>query len=170
MNGELERSGKEWKVRFSRPLAHDTEKVWLAVSGLGHLAMWFPQRVIGEWSVGSPLLFADPEGDGPAFDGEVLAYEPPRALEFRWGIDIIRIELTPTDGGCTLILTDTIDEVGTAARTAAGWHVCLDRLELHLDEAAPPWTTMDRWREVHPGYVDRFGPEAARFGPPEGWA
>jgi hypothetical protein len=27
---------------------------------------------------------------------------------------------------------------------------------------------MDVWHEVHPHYVERFGPEAATIGPPEG--
>ncbi len=27
---------------------------------------------------------------------------------------------------------------------------------------------VERWREVHPRYVERFGPEASTNGPPEG--
>lgn len=26
-----------------------------------------------------------------------------------------------------------------------------------------------RWAEVHPGYVERLGPEASTIGPPAGW-
>ena len=28
---------------------------------------------------------------------------------------------------------------------------------------------MDTWREVHPVYIEQFGPEAATIGPPEGF-
>ena len=31
---------------------------------------------------------------------------------------------------------------------------------------APDWAPEGRWAEVHPGYVERFGPEAATIGPP----
>ena len=79
----------------------------------------------------------------------------------------IRLEIVPGDGGCTLTLTDTFDELGKAARDAAGWHECLDRLHDHLDGTSPrPWG--ERWKEVHPGYVDRLGREASAVGPPEG--
>ena len=65
-------------------------------------------------------------------------------------------------------LTDSFDDVGKAARDAAGWHECLDRLGYELDGATPPpWGK--RWQVVHPLYVDRLGPEAATIGPPPGW-
>ena len=97
----------------------------------------------------------------------MLACEPPSLLEFRWGSDVIRFEITPDPGGCTFVLTDTFGELGKAARDAAGWHVCLDLLACHLDGAAAPWPMGERWSEVHPGYVAKFGPEAATLGPPE---
>ncbi|MGH3223319.1 MAG: hypothetical protein ACRDPY_32295, partial [Streptosporangiaceae bacterium] len=63
-----------------------------------------------------------------------------------------------------LIFTDTLAEGGKAARDGAGWHVCLDALRAWIDGAEPP--AADRWQQVHPGYVERFGPEAATVGPP----
>ena len=62
-----------------------------------------------------------------------------------------------------LTLINRFDEIGKAARDAAGWHACLDALEAWLDGVPAPG---DRWSEVHPGYVERFGPEAATLGPP----
>jgi hypothetical protein len=61
-------------------------------------------------------------------------------------------------------LINRFDEIGKAARDAAGWHACLDALEAHLD--GEPLDSMERWQAVHPGYVERFGPEAATLGPP----
>ena len=40
-----------------------------------------------------PLKFEAPSGEHPAFDGEVLACDPPTLLEFRWGNDVIRFEI-----------------------------------------------------------------------------
>ena len=67
-----------------------------------------------------------------------------------------------------LTLIDTIDERGKASRDAAGWHVCLDRLEAAIDNAPAP--DMDTWKSVNREYVEKFGPEASTIGPPEGWS
>jgi hypothetical protein len=63
---------------------------------------------------------------------------------------------------------DTFDELGKAARDAAGWHVCLEQLAHHLDGSTPPWDSGDRWAEVHERYAAAFGPEATTIGPPPG--
>jgi uncharacterized protein YndB with AHSA1/START domain len=169
MNGELERCGDRWQLRFTRELAHPAEKVWRAVTEPAHLDAWFPQRIVGEWRAGAPLKFESPDGEFAAFDGEVLACEPPSLLEFRWGPDVIRFEIVPNTEpatGCTFRLFDVFGELGKAARDAAGWHTCIDFLEHHLNGTASPWTSGERWSEVHPGYVERFGPAAATLGPP----
>jgi hypothetical protein len=89
-------------------------------------------------------------------------------LEFSWGDgDTLRFELREDNGATELTLVDTFDELGKAARDAAGWHACLDALEADLAEDAAPVDTMERWRDVHGSYIERFGPEAATIGPPE---
>ena len=164
MDGTLEQAGERWRLRFSRQLPHSPQKVWRAITEPEHLEAWFPGRIVGEWVTGSKLEF---HGEYPTFEGEVLAVESGSLLEFRWGPDTIRLEIVPGDGGCTLTLTDTFDELGKAARDAAGWHECLDRLHDHLEGTSPrPWG--ERWKEVHHGYVDRLGPAASAIGPPEG--
>jgi uncharacterized protein YndB with AHSA1/START domain len=166
--GRLEQANGRWRLRFTRPLAHPPEKVWRAITEPEHLRAWFPQRVTGDWVTGATLTFSDAEGRGPDFDGQVLAVEPPRLLEFRWGTDVLRLEVAPADGGSTLTLLDTIGELGKAARDSAGWHVCLDNLGAHLD-GQPPAPAGERWLAVHAGYVESFGPEAAAVGPPPGY-
>jgi uncharacterized protein YndB with AHSA1/START domain len=37
MNGDLERAGHLWRLRFRRELGHPPEKVWRAVTEPGHL-------------------------------------------------------------------------------------------------------------------------------------
>ena len=96
-----------------------------------------------------------------------MAFEPPHLLEFRWGTDTIRLEVAPDARGSILTLLDTIDELGKAARDAAGWHECLDNLQANLDGTQPTWKPGERWQAVHPSYVEHFGPEAATIGPPE---
>ena len=164
-NGTLEQTESGPRLRFERRLAHPPEKVWRAITEPEHLSAWFPDTiVVEEWAVGAPLRFEHPDFQ---FDGEVLAYEPPTLLEFRWGTDTIRLEVEAEGDGTKLTLLDTIDELGKAARDAAGWHACLDQLEAHLAGERGPESS-ERWRQVHPGYVEAFGPEAATIGPPDG--
>jgi hypothetical protein len=97
----------------------------------------------------------------------VLTCDPPRRLEFTWGTDTLRFDLRADGAGTVLTLVDRIDAVGKAARDAAGWHACLDALEAHLSGEQPALTSGQRWEQVHPVYVERFGPEAATIGPPQ---
>ena len=154
--------GGRWQLRFTRTLPHPQEKVWRAITEPEHLQAWFPDRLVGEWRIGAPLKFLSEYGD---HDGEVIAYEPPRLVEFRWGPDVIRLEVAADAQGSRLTLIDTIDELGKAARDAAGWDECLLRLEHHLAGTAAP-APGERWKQVHPEYIERFGPEASTIGPP----
>jgi uncharacterized protein YndB with AHSA1/START domain len=163
MNGDLIQTAAGWQLRFERRLAHPPEKVWRAITEPEHLKAWFPQEIAGDWEVGSVLDFKSRYGD---FQGEVLAFEPPRLVEFRWGADTIRMEVSADGEGSLLTLTDTIDELGKAARDSAGWHTCLDHLEHELDGTSADFDDSDRWAELNAGYVAKYGPEAATIGPP----
>jgi uncharacterized protein YndB with AHSA1/START domain len=164
MHGHLERlDGGRWQLRFERTLPHPPEKVWRALTEPEHLEHWFPTTIEGERAAGAPLRFSFRNDEAPAFEGEMLRYEPPSVLELRWGEDVLRLELRPEGDGTVLTLLDTLDDRGKGARDAAGWHVCLDNLAAHLrgEEA------QTAWQDVHADYVERFGPEAARIGPPQ---
>jgi uncharacterized protein YndB with AHSA1/START domain len=163
--GTLSRRGDRWTLTFTRRLAHPCEKVWRAVTEAEHLAVWYPQEIVGERKAGAPLRFVSSAGDG--FDGQMLVFDPPSVMEFAWGPDLLRIELEADGAGTLLTLTDTFDDVGKAARDAAGWHECLDLLARDLDGATPP-ARGQIWRRVHPAYVTALGPEAATIGPPLG--
>ena len=164
--GTLEQLGDRWTVAFTRRFPHPPAKVWRAITEPEHMSAWFPDQMIGERKAGAPLRFVNQLGDG--FDGEMLVFEPPSLMELAWGTDHLRVELRPDGDGTLFTLTDTFGELGKAARDAAGWHECVVRLIGHLDGSTPP-PSGQVWRDVHPLYVERFGPEAATIGPPEGW-
>lgn len=166
--GTLERRGELAVLTFTRRLPHRPERVWRALTEDDQLARWFPTTIEGPRAAGAPLRFGQRDGAGPPFDGELVAFDPPRLLELRWGEDLLRFELAPDGDGTLLTLTDAFGEPGRAARDGAGWHVCLDALAGLLD-AQPPADSGERWRAVHPGYVERFGPAASTIGPPPGW-
>jgi len=171
MYGELEQlDDGRWRLRFTRTLRHAQEKVWRAVTEPEHLAHWFPTTIEGERAPGAPLRFSFSEGEAEPFNGEMTAFEPPRLMELRWGPDLVRIELRPVPEGTELTLLDTLEERGKAARDGAGWHTCLDALEASLGGDDDARAAMRDWADVHAQYVERFGPEAATIGPPEGVA
>ena len=119
MLGTLEQASTGWRLRFTRELAHPADRVWRAVTEAEHLRAWFPMRIHGDWVVGSPLTFSDPDGRGLEFTGKVLVYQPPSVLEFSWGPDVLRLEIEPRGAGCTLTLLDTFDEHGLMRRREA---------------------------------------------------
>jgi uncharacterized protein YndB with AHSA1/START domain len=133
--GALSRQDGRWTLRFTRRLAHPREKVWRAVTEPEHLAIWYPQQIVGERRAGAPLRFVSSGGEG--FDGRMLVFDPPSVLEFTWGADLLRIELAADGTDTLLTLTDTFDDLGKAARDAAGWHECLGRLASDLDGTPP---------------------------------
>jgi uncharacterized protein YndB with AHSA1/START domain len=167
--GTLSKAGDRMAMRFRRRLGHSPTKVWQALTEAQHLEGWFPTTIDGDMVPGATLSFAFREVDIPPMDGELLAIDPPRLLEFRWGPDTLRFELEADGDGCVLILTDTYAEVGKGARDAAGWHICLQNLAAVVDGHEAPPEGADYWRSVNARYQELFGPEASTLGPPQEW-
>ena len=132
--GTLLRAGNRPVLRFERHLPEPVDTVWRIVTDPAEMRAWFPTRIeIGEWRVGAELThYFDQNGIEP-LPGRVLEYDPPRRVVFTWGTDTIGFELASApDGGTTFVLTEELS-ANHAARNAAGWEVCLDRLE-HREE------------------------------------
>jgi uncharacterized protein YndB with AHSA1/START domain len=167
--GHLERRHGQVAVTFTRHIPHPPAVVWQALTEPEHLAAWFPTTIEGERAAGARLHFGFRDGEAPPFDGEMVQYEPESSMTMRWGDDVLRFELRALDTGSVLTLRATFDEMGKGARDGAGWHTCLDLLGYAVGDRRAPWSSAERWRQVHPIYVDRFGPEAATIGPPPEW-
>jgi uncharacterized protein YndB with AHSA1/START domain len=153
-------------VRFERRLAHPIDAVWQAVTDPAELAHWFPATVTVDLRPGGAMSFDF--GGGVTLDGEVTELDPPRLFAFSWGAEDLRFELEPDDGGagCRLRFTHVLEERDTAARDAAGWHVCLEALALRLaGQPAParpstPAPTSE-WRAHYEEYIRRGFPAGA---------
>jgi uncharacterized protein YndB with AHSA1/START domain len=154
----LLRTGHRPVLRFERHLPRSVDDVWRACTTPEGLRAWFPTRIeIDEWKVGATLTH---HFEGQAIDplpGEVLECDPPRRLSFTWGTDTIGFTLSPAgDGGTTFVLTEELG-ANIAARNAAGWEVCLDRLVDGGDGGD--------WQPRFERYVSEFEPV---LGPQEG--
>ncbi|HEV7826947.1 MAG TPA: SRPBCC family protein [Mycobacteriales bacterium] len=166
MLGRLDEHEGRWRLRFSRRLPAPPERVWRSLTEPAELRGWFPAEIEGERAAGAPLRFVFPDDEGPALRGEMTVYDPPAVLGFRWQDDQLRFELTADGDGTALEFVNTFTELGTGARTAAGWHACLDLLEHELADSEPPWKPAAHWEELHARYVEALGPEASAIGPP----
>lgn len=153
------------QLTFTRFLRHSPEKVWRALTEPEHLAAWFPARIDGERRTGAPLRFVFEHGEGPPSNGVLEVFDPPRLLLMTWGAESLRFELEPVDGGTVLTFVNGFDELGKAARDAAGWHQCLERLTADLRGEVPTGDPVARWRTLNARYVEAFGAEAATIGP-----
>ncbi len=171
--GTFDQRGSRVTLRYVRRLHHPRAAVWLALTEPDQLAGWFPTTIEGAFEAGASLRFGFREDEGEPFDGRMLACEPPGLLEFDWADEHLRFELDGDgdgDGdGCTLRFTASFDQVGKAARDGAGWHCALDLLDSATAGRPAPASAPDRWRQIHPEYVRRYGPEASVLGPPEEW-
>jgi uncharacterized protein YndB with AHSA1/START domain len=163
MNGTLLTDGARPAVRLERDLADPPPVVWRALTDRDELRAWFPCDVVvadGRWVPGAAITFLFEEHD-MTLTGEVLEVDEPRVLAFTWGDDALRFELSPRRDGTRLVLVDELP-ASAAARNAAGWEVCLDRLAGR--------DTDDEWQPRFEAYAAEFTPRiGAQEGPPAEW-
>jgi hypothetical protein len=94
--------------------------------------------------------------------GEVLEVDEPHRLVYTWGEETLRFELSSLGGGTRLVLINELDP-GGAARNAAGWDTCLDRLT-GIEPSSEDW--QPRFRAYAAQFEPVIGPQA---GPPSGY-
>ncbi len=154
-------TGSKPVLRFERFLPRPVDAVWRAVTDPVELRAWFPTRIeIDRWEAGATLTHHfDDQPFGP-LPGTVLECRPPSRLVFTWGEDTIGFELSAVEGGTRFVLTEELS-AGAAARNAAGWEVCLERL---VDgSAGADWAP--RFERYRTSFEPLLG---AQEGPPAG--
>jgi uncharacterized protein YndB with AHSA1/START domain len=163
----LDTTGPRPAVLLERYLPDPPTVVWQAITDRDRLRDWFPCDVIvdgGRWEVGASITFPfPPEVIDMTLTGTVLAVDEPKLLSCTWGEDeILRFELSPEGAGTRLVLTDQL-RADWAARNAAGWAGCLDRLAgLPVDP--------DAWPRRFAAYPAAFEPAIGpQEGPPAGY-
>jgi uncharacterized protein YndB with AHSA1/START domain len=156
-------AGEQWTLIFVRDLPHPPAKVWAALTDPARLDQWAPFAASRDLSrTGETTL--------TMIDGEVrvdlpvtvLRAEAPALLEYTWGDDLLRWELTPADGGTRLTLRHTLAERDMTPKVAAGWHLCVAVLARLL--AGDPVGVIrgqeakaHGWDELCAGYAEKLG-------------
>lgn len=115
--------------------------MWRAITESEQLSRWFPADLRGERRASAPIQIVSWSARFDPVAGLFTRYDPHRVLEYTWGHETLRWELTPDSGGCTLVFTNVLDAQAVAlgpADIAAAWRACLDMLENVLDDATAP--------------------------------
>jgi uncharacterized protein YndB with AHSA1/START domain len=148
-------------VRLERHLPDPPDVVWQALTQPEQLRAWFPCEVTlrgGRWAIGAAITFEFPAHMRLTYTGKVLEVDEPTSLAFTWGPSTLRFQLSPEGDGTRLVLIDELPQ-DAAARNAAGWERCLDRL-------AGIEPTRDGWQPLFEQYAAAFtpalGPQEAR--------
>ncbi|HET6295941.1 MAG TPA: SRPBCC family protein [Kribbella sp.] len=159
MNETLTVADGRTQLRMERALAHPAEKVWRALTEPSELSRWFPAAVELDLRLDGPISFTFPDGEDdfvedPDNTGVIRAFDPPRLLEYTWGVEVLRWELEPTADGCLLTLTATFDDRPGSASFTSGWTICFDALDRVLGGSAVPEKD---YAELHEYYVKAYG-------------
>lgn len=161
--GTLVEDGEHATLTFRRVYRHAPEHVWDAIATPEGLQGWLMcTHALIEGRVGGRIeLVSGPPGYRST--GTVLAWDPPRVLEYEWNVEpvpemprgeraIFRYELTPEGDSTHLLVTYRRITKQTARGFLPGLHAFLDRLEAQLnDRTLPDWTRrIDELRADYP--------------------
>jgi uncharacterized protein YndB with AHSA1/START domain len=153
--------GDAWTLVFIRDLRHPPKAVWAALTDPADLDRWAPfaaSRDLGSTGAATlTMVDGDRRDDLPA---EVRRAEAPVLLEYTWGDDLLRWELEPHGDGTRLTLRHTVPEPDVA-QFAAGWHICLHRMECLLDTGEGRAVRGEEarehgWAELRDAYAEKL--------------
>lgn len=158
--GTVEQRDGRVTCRYERHFRHPIDVVWKAVTDPDELERWGGARPEIDLRPGGRYV-THHQGGSLRVEDRITRVEPPRLLEHTYFSHInptalVTWELSPTEEGCRLVLTHSLDmdDLRAAAatmfpgddittivsRNAAGWHRLLDLLTGTLDGHGIPWS------------------------------
>jgi len=151
-----------WTLVFVRDLRHPPAKVWNALTDPALLDQWAPFAAARNLAATGDTVLTMVDGDERTpVPATVQRAEEPALLEYNWGEDLLRWELTALDDGTRLTLRHTFAKRETAPEYAAGWNICVGRLTLLLD-GEPAGVVRGREALAH-GWADWRAAYEAKF-------
>lgn len=157
-------AGDAWTLIFVRALPHPPERVWAALTEPERLDQWAPFAAARDLSATGETTLTMIDGpDRTDLPVTVLRADPPTLLEYTFGDDLLRWELTAADGGTRLTLRHTFAKRDEAPMYAAGWHLCVAVLGRLLD-GEPVGVIRGRdalahgWEDLRATYAEKLTP------------
>lgn len=154
--GRMGSEGEGRKVRFERRFACSPEELWDALTDPARLSRWLGCEAEIDGRVGGGVRFGWSGEQSGEMVGEVLAWEPPRLLEYTWlegaSSSRVRFSLGAEASETVLVLEHRLLPEGTVAGLSAGWHAHLDGLAAL--SAGEPFDWDVRFGELIPQYQE----------------
>jgi len=170
---EVRKEGDTWTLVLVRELRHPATKVWQALTDPAQLREWAPFDADRNLAATGPVKLSTVRAPSPhVSETSVKRAEAPRLLEYSWGGNDIRWELSPLANGTRLTLWTNIDR-RFVSMGAAGWHICFDVLDRFLAGhpigriVAGEAMKFEGWQRLNAEYAKQFGIEGPSW-PPRG--
>ncbi len=98
----------QFAIRFVRQVAQSPDYVWPFITTPDGLISWlFPAPIDLSGPAGTEVTFVFPDDRAPTQSGQIIASTHPTLLEFTWGEETLRWDLTPIPQGYTeLVFTN----------------------------------------------------------------
>lgn len=126
--------GGRWTLIFVREFAHSPARLWGALTDPEVLRQWAPFVADRDLGATGPVVLTMTDGDEPLdLDAMVTVAQRGVVLEYTWGEDLLRWELTQIVTGTRLKLEHTVAGRDLLPQVAAGWHICLFVADRVLD-------------------------------------
>jgi uncharacterized protein YndB with AHSA1/START domain len=159
----VRKNGDTWTLVVEKQLRHSPDKVWRALTDPAQLREWAPFDADGNLGSAGAKVQLTTMGSPTRQVSETIVTraEAPRVLEYTWGGFDMRWQLEPTDGGTRLTLWTNIDR-RYISMGAAGWHICFDVLDHHLDGTplgrivGPDAIKFGGWQRLNAEYSRQF--------------
>lgn len=153
MLATIHKQQNHYIFKFSRSLPYPTETVWAALTENDKLQKWMSNLEVINLQKNGKILFNMNDGTDVFLEIRITDYAAKEVLEFDWGNDKVRFELSPTDNGSVLLLAESIEELTDhTPKDLAGWHICLDLLSDLLNGTIHENFPMEEWQKQFTEY------------------
>lgn len=148
MLATIEEQSNHHVAIFKRPLPHSIDVVWAAITSNDKLKQWMSNLEIIDLRKNGKMHFNMNDGTDAYETIVITDYAENETLEFDWGTDTVRFELSSTDEGTLLLLVETLQDLTEhTPKDLAGWHICLDLLVDLLDGKEQLTFPMESWQQ-----------------------
>lgn len=135
-------------VTYKRPLPHSVDAVWKVITTNENLQKWMSNLEIIDLRQNGKMHFNMNDGTDTYEEIAITNYAEQQVLEFEWGQDRVRFELSSTDNGSLLLLIETLQDLTEhTPKDLAGWHICLDLLTDLLNGVEHQSFPLEDWQQ-----------------------
>lgn len=143
----------EFIAQFLRSLPHSVEAVWEVLTVNDKLQKWMGNLEIVDLYKNGDIKFNMNDGSGAFEVLTIVDYVEKEIIEFDWGKDTVRFELSPTAEGSLLILNESIHKITAhTPKDLACWHICLEQLSDLLNGVVHKEFPIENWRNSYEQY------------------